>query len=243
MRDLANFYDERYKNDYMRELIRGNYEFRRYERIKYLLSKVPLSQNIKVLDYGCGQGRYTGVLERVFPDAEIDGCDISKIAVEKARNRFPKHQFLQFGEITPYGDNTFDFILSIEVFEHVEDIYKTIKDISRILKIGGYLLFSTPCGNPFSFEYLKSVFKKDGIRSSEDGFRSFYFEDVGHLRRLKSGEISAILKNDGMEEVYIFFDCPFLPIVYIIDILSWLEWVLFKKLPNGSGMFGVFEKT
>jgi ubiquinone/menaquinone biosynthesis C-methylase UbiE len=237
-----------------------------------------LSPKIKVLDYGCGQGRYIGVLEKVFPIAEINGCDISKTAIEKAGNRYPKHQFLQFRDITPYESNTFDFILSIEVFEHVEDIFKTLEDISRILKVGGYLFFSTPCANPFSFEHIKCSLKKNGIQPSKDGFRRFYFEDAGHIRRLKSKEISAILKDCGIEKVLFFYDCqffgglqwmygdklrpifkiiknrtgikrlvaicliPFLPIVYTLDFLGWFEWVLFKKLPNGSGMFGVFKK-
>lgn len=276
--NVSDYYDKRYQGSYMEDFVRGNYNFRRGERIRYLLNKLSLSPKIKILDYGCGQGKYIRVLQEAFPDAEINGCDISKIAIEKARVRFPKHQFLQFFDITPYENNTFDFILSIEVFEHVEDILKTLSDISRILKIGGHLLFSTPCANPFSFEHIKCFLKKDGIQTSKDGFRRFYFEEAGHMRRLKSGEISAILKDNGVEELFFLFDnhvfgglqwmygdrlrltpknlgnrrgikrlitlglIPFQPAVFILDFLSWLEWVLFRKLANGSVMFGVFRK-
>jgi SAM-dependent methyltransferase len=178
-------------------------------------------------------------------------------------------------------NDKYDVVISlgfIEHFDDVEDIFKTLEDISRILKVGGYLFFSTPCANPFSFEHIKCSLKKNGIQPSKDGFRRFYFEDAGHIRRLKSGEISAILKDCRIEEVPFFYDChffgglqwmygdklrpivknlknitgikrlvaicliPFLPIVYTLDFLGWFEWVLFKKLPNGSGMFGVFKK-
>ncbi|MFC1951675.1 class I SAM-dependent methyltransferase [Chloroflexota bacterium] len=278
MGKLSNFYDERYRSDYMGDFVRGSYAFRRGERIRQLIAKLYLSPKIKILDYGCGQGRYIGVLEEAFPGAEINGCDISTVAIEKAKNRYPKHSFLQFCDITPYESDTFDFILSIEVFEHVEDIFKTLNDISRILKVGGHLVFSTPCANPFSFEHIKCSLKKNGIQPSKDGFQRFYFEDAGHIRRLKSGEISAILRVNGIEEVFSLYDnhffgglqwmygdrlrlalkclknrtgtkrlitiglVPVQPIVFILDFLGWLEWVLFRKLANGSVMFGVFQK-
>jgi SAM-dependent methyltransferase len=279
MANLSHFYNERYQGNYMGDIVPGSYAFRRGERIKQLITKLPLNSEITILDYGCGQGRYIGILEGVFPDAEINGCDISNIAIDKAKNSYPKHRFTQFTDITPYQGNTFDFILSMEVFEHVDDIFKTLNDISRILKVGGYLVFSTPCANAFSLEHVKCSLKKNGIQPSKDGFRRFYFEDTGHVRRLKSGEISAILKDNGLEEVIFLFDnhffgglqwmygdrvrlilknlksstgirrliticlIPFWPVVYVLDFLAWLEWTLFRKLSNGSVMFGVFQKS
>jgi SAM-dependent methyltransferase len=279
MADLERFYDDRYQSGYMGDFVKGNYDFRRSERVKYIIHKLHLSKRNRILDYGCGQGKYTGVLETLFPNTDINGCDISKVAIEKAKARFPKFQFAQFSDVAPYKNNTFDFVLSIEVFEHVADITKTINDISRILKPGGYLVFTTPCANALSLEHLISALRRNGIQPSKDGFRRFYFEDAGHIRRLKSKEISKILNDSGMAKTTFFFDCqffgglqwmygdmirsipkslkkikgikklaaicliPFLPFVYLLDLLAWLEWVLFKKFPNGSGMFGISVKS
>ena len=40
--------------------------------------------------------------------------------------------------------NTFDYIISTEVFEHIPDPYKAFKEIHRILKIGGSHIFTVP---------------------------------------------------------------------------------------------------
>jgi len=43
-----------------------------------------------------------------------------------------------------FEDNTFDFILSFDVFEHVPDYLKAIRECLRCLKPGGQLLLSVP---------------------------------------------------------------------------------------------------
>jgi SAM-dependent methyltransferase len=39
--------------------------------------------------------------------------------------------------LTPYASNTFDTIVSNEVIEHVEDDRQTLREMARILKVGG----------------------------------------------------------------------------------------------------------
>ena len=51
-------------------------------------------------------------------------------------------------------DNKFNIITSIEVMEHVEDLTAYVKDIYRLLKPGGIFIWTTPCANKYSIEYL-----------------------------------------------------------------------------------------
>lgn len=44
----------------------------------------------------------------------------------------------------PFCDNSFDLVISSDVFEHVPDAYKGFKEIYRILKTGGVHIFSVP---------------------------------------------------------------------------------------------------
>jgi|SRR3989344_2100949 len=44
----------------------------------------------------------------------------------------------------PFKDNTFDFILASHILEHVDDIFKVLKEIKRILKQDGTLKVETP---------------------------------------------------------------------------------------------------
>ncbi len=45
---------------------------------------------------------------------------------------------------TSFPKATFDFILSTEVFEHIPDPYKAHREVFRILKRGGYHIFTVP---------------------------------------------------------------------------------------------------
>jgi trans-aconitate methyltransferase len=47
-----------------------------------------------VLDYGCGEGRYLGVLRDCFPRAHVVGGDISEVALEHAARRHPDAEWV-----------------------------------------------------------------------------------------------------------------------------------------------------
>lgn len=53
------------------------------------------------------------------------------------------------GEELPFKDNTFDAVLSLAVLEHVRDPFKCAKEIIRVLKPGGELLFSASFMQPY----------------------------------------------------------------------------------------------
>lgn len=181
---IKEFYDKRYEGTY-REEQKGLELY----RVKYTLNEIPTSIKT-ILDYGCGQGGWIKVLSNKFPNAEICGIDISDKAVERAMIKFPQHDFLSFdGDTAPFEDNSFELIYSYHVLEHVYDIQKTIFDISRLLKKGGYLCIIFPCGNENSFEERITCLVQGGKEISTDGEKRFFYEDSGHIRRMKSEEV------------------------------------------------------
>jgi len=42
-------------------------------------------QNVSILDFGCGNGLSTALLQREFPEQQVVGCDPSEISIEQAR--------------------------------------------------------------------------------------------------------------------------------------------------------------
>lgn len=102
-----------------------------------------LNHNSVILDFGCGDGKSVQELrEKGF---NAFGCDIMtnyekdvKIVVLVKENIIRVIEFEPY--VLPFEDNTFDFIFSNSVFEHVKNYSETISELSRVLKRGGFCL-------------------------------------------------------------------------------------------------------
>jgi len=103
----------------------------------------------KSLDFGCGVGRLTQPLANYFD--EVYGVDIAPSILELA-NRFNHHEdkckyyLNETDDLKLFPDNTFDFIYSNYVLQHMEPRYskKYIKEFLRILVPHGLLIFQQP---------------------------------------------------------------------------------------------------
>ncbi len=79
----------------------------------------------KLLEIGCGAGRYLRSFQHYRSDLELHGCDISHIALDEARKADPDGAIdYKLGDALnlPYEDNSFDIVLLFDVFEHVTDV-------------------------------------------------------------------------------------------------------------------------
>jgi SAM-dependent methyltransferase len=158
---------------------------------------------LSILDYGCGVGAWFPLLSHVFPDADIYGVDISKTAIDKARSRFPGYHLESFDGLTaPFSDSQFDLVFTYHVLEHVDDIDRSINDISRMLKTGGYAVIIFPCGNEGSFLDRTMRLISNSKLPSADGRTVLFFETSdGHVRRLTSSDTVAICEANGLNIV------------------------------------------
>lgn len=250
-----DFYNERYEKGYMHGFY-DVYEICRVYTVKKVLSRLKATgfAPASILDYGCGEGRYIGELKEIFPSAGLAGCDISDKALDIAKRQFPEATYIPMqDETVGYADGSFDLIVSIEVFEHVQDVEKATREVARLLRTGGLALVTTPCANRFSGEWFKTALKR-GFEPSHDGYGRFYVDEPGHLRRLKDRHLRDLFERHGVEIQKIYHRSHlFTPIVEyhaikaIIPIavrarLALLDWHLFKHLPNGSTLLAIGKK-
>jgi SAM-dependent methyltransferase len=77
---------------------------------------------------------------------------INEEIIGKTQERRSNVQQLLFDDMTQskLPDNSFDYVVAIEVLEHVEEDSKFIEQVYRVLKPGGTFLMTTPNG-----DYLK----------------------------------------------------------------------------------------
>jgi malonyl-CoA O-methyltransferase len=92
----------------------------------------------KVLDVGCGKGRFARVLQERNPDAEVWGLDIS----EEMLQFVPAGIQTRAGSMTdlPFADSTFDAAYATESLEHAVDIARAVDEMCRVVKPGGRLV-------------------------------------------------------------------------------------------------------
>jgi ubiquinone/menaquinone biosynthesis C-methylase UbiE len=92
----------------------------------------------RVLDVGCGKGRFARVLQERNPDAEIWGLDIS----EDMLRFVPAGIHTRAGSMTelPFADSTFDLAYATESLEHAVDIERAVNEMCRVVKPGGKLV-------------------------------------------------------------------------------------------------------
>lgn len=253
MKKLEDIYDKRYTGSYRENL--SGFEVARWKALEHFIAKtIKPNSHLKILDYGSGSGLHVDLWRKLFPTSELFFCDISIVALEKLTNRYPEYEsnVAEFrNNKAQFEDHMFDVIVSIEVMEHVEDLGDYLNDVHRLLKPNGIFIWTTPCGNKFSIEHIYNVFTNQ-IEKTNEGYRRWKWEDPTHIRRLKSSEIKPILLEHGFNEVrfrfrsHLFsFVCSRLcrgPLRKVGEKLMSLDYLLFRKLPNGASMIG-FAKS
>ncbi len=76
-----------------------------------------LAEGIRVLDIGCAQGGFAGVLGEHLKDFSYTGIDISPAMIEAAKAKHPAHRFLcqPEGGVSALGGETFDLVLILGI--------------------------------------------------------------------------------------------------------------------------------
>ena len=88
-----------------------------------------------ILDLGCGKGRFASHL--VASGARVVGLDLSTAMLGQARGL---DRVKASARRLPFGDQTFDAVVAIEVLEHVGTIDGVLDEARRVLKPGGRLV-------------------------------------------------------------------------------------------------------
>jgi len=151
---------------------------------------------IRLLDYGCGDGKYFPHLVRLgLTPANIHGVEVSTLRVERCRSLgWAQAIFVAKGEPLPYPADYFDIINLMEVVEHIPSslIASVLQEIRRVIRPGGILVVSTP-NYPIKrfYDFYDAVVFRKWERFRDDPTHVTFYNHAS-LRRLLSGYFGTI---------------------------------------------------
>lgn len=98
-----------------------------------------LSEHMQVADIGCGRAEFAELVKGKVADITLFDFDLGSLG----RSNFN----VISGDLNnqwPLSTNSFNFVYSLEVIEHIENPRFFIREIKRVLKDSGYAFITTP---------------------------------------------------------------------------------------------------
>ena len=97
---------------------------------------------LRILDVGCGTGALLEKIRNQFPEAILNGVDISSNMLAIARNRNISNAVFSEGdaENLPYDNGSFDIVICCSSFHHYPNPDIAISEFRRVTRLGGILI-------------------------------------------------------------------------------------------------------
>jgi len=174
------------------------------------------SNNLRILDLGCGYGYNTRILSCLFPESKITGVDYGndcKKAWDLIQKKGLKIKFINSdARKLPFNNNSFDIVISWGLLEHIGEekinkiTYKEkqleeekcVREVHRVLKPNGYFMLNYL---PNKFSYIE--------------FITNHFETYSHPKKFTKKEIYSLLKKNDFQLIDIS-RVHFLPSIYYV---------------------------
>ena len=159
----------------------------------------------RVLEVGCGRGSLSAYFSAAGYDCTL--VDRSEEVIEIAKSIFSQNKLkgnFLVGDAydMQLGNNTFDIVFSIGLFEHFEDIETPIKEQIRVLERGGlliaYIVPEYKDNLQKKYEWINEILK--GYNNDSDSETLAPKEEVYRSDR-GSEEYIPVLKTAGLTEI------------------------------------------
>jgi SAM-dependent methyltransferase len=216
--------------------------------VRDLLCRLKLKKEDQILDVGCGTGELMIELNHRY---SVKGIDFSSTAIEFCKKR--GLQNIKTGDITniPYADNSFDCVLALDILEHIKDDDIAVKELSRILKVGGKAIIFVPAFmimwgitdelshhfRRYNMKNISTLFMKNGFTINyKTYFNSILFLPILFVRLINR----YILKSKKNENEYTNgLANKILELIFFIEI----KLLRFVSLPFGVSICLIVEKN
>ncbi len=192
-------FEEAYELNYSQEKTHWWFVARReiLQSIIYsLIESSYLSPPLKILDYGCGTGALTQMLDEF---GEVTGVDESDAAVQFCKLRGMQN-VPKINSSKELPCSTFDLVTCFDVMEHLTNDEELIGELHRTLKSNGVLLLTVPA--------LNILWSGEDIISK-------------HVRRYRKHELIQKIERKNFEVIKAsYFNLFLFPLIFSIRIFN-----------------------
>lgn len=179
------------------ELIK--FSFKKREKLEILQNWVGNLDNKICLDLGTAKGTLSYYLK--LKGGKWIHVDLDFENLASAKELLLENLALISSSVLPFKNNSFDFILSLDYLEHLEDDNFCLKEINRIAKLNSTIMISTPTSGKhlflnkikpllgltldkyghkrigYSFEQLKKLLENSGFSIVKSKTYSFFLTE------------------------------------------------------------------
>lgn len=154
--------------------------------LKLYCERAGIKEGMNILELGCGWGSLSLYMAELFPGSKITAISNSKLQREHIEEEIRKKGLKNLKVITSdvsnfTSDETFDLVISIEMFEHMRNYELLMKKISQWLKPEGKLFIHIFCNRQYSYlfetkddtDWMASNFFSGGQMPSNDLLLNF----------------------------------------------------------------------
>lgn len=170
--------------------------------VKSIITRMKIdTHNSKLLDVGCGTGKFLEEMNTWNSWGELIGLDGSDEALKFTKKRKVANvKKADLEKEIPLKDNSIDIITSLDVVEHIENDQHLVREFNRVLKPGGSLIITVP-----AHQWLWT-----------------YWDDIlGHKRRHNQASVEALMKQANLKVEWIsYFYSYLLPIACVFRLIK-----------------------
>jgi SAM-dependent methyltransferase len=204
----------------------------------------------RVLDYGCGSGYGSARIAR--NSIHVDAVDVADDAIAYAQEHYGADN-IAFHCCTPdsrlpFPDQSFDTVLSFQVFEHIQKTAHYLSEIRRVLKPGGQLILATPDRStrllPWQSPWNRWHVREYDANSLRKSLRDFFPEvDIKHMSGRKEVIDIELRRSAKVKRLTLPLTWPFLPRFLRVKSLNMIHALKGKRQQSGKPLQFNFDET
>lgn len=205
--------------------------------------------HLRLLEIGLGSSMVTSSLRSIFNVKNLAITALEHPGLISLSNpAFLDHLQttsveLKIGDVCqvplPLISSAFDFVVFSETIEHLPPtlVPKIIEEISRLLKVGGVLIVSTP--NLAAWQYRWKLMRGKKIFDPALPLE-WAGGTYGHIRIYTAGEVADLMSRYGVESDYVrYMDFGLMNKSWLKRLFYRLAYAMFPKLSPEYIMYGV----